>query len=101
MSDRRLLLFDIDGTLPPNLPALPNMQLTAPNDHTLQLEMPRSEDLNGVFAALDAAGVRVRSMRTSTCDAPASLAVLIAASLTSVSGRARKSASTVLFTPEP
>jgi len=29
------------------------------------------------------------------------LAVLIAASLTAVSGRARKSASTFLFTPEP
>ena len=26
--------------------------------------MPRSQDLNGVFAALSAAGIRVRSMRT-------------------------------------
>ena len=26
--------------------------------------MPRSRDLNGVFAALDAVGIRVRSMRT-------------------------------------
>ncbi len=44
---------------------------------------------------------RVRSIRTSTWEAPASFAVLIAASLTAVSGRARKSASTFLFTPEP
>jgi ABC-2 type transport system ATP-binding protein len=57
-------VFDIDGTLPPTLPALPNMVLQAPNDHTLTLEMPRSQDLNGVFAALSAAGIRVRSMRT-------------------------------------
>jgi ABC-2 type transport system ATP-binding protein len=57
-------VFDIDGTLPPTLPELPNMVLMAPNDHTLTLEMPRSQDLNGVFAALSAAGIRVRSMRT-------------------------------------
>ena len=40
-------------------------------------------------------------MRTSTCEAPASFAVLIAASLTAANGRARKSASTFLFTSEP
>ena len=56
--------FDIDGTLPSTLPVLENMVLHAPNDHTLTLEMPRSQDLNGVFAALSAAGIRVRSMRT-------------------------------------
>jgi ABC-2 type transport system ATP-binding protein len=57
-------VFDIDGTLPAALPQLPDMVLKAPNDHTLTLEMPRSQDLNGVFAALSAAGIRVRSMRT-------------------------------------
>ena len=56
--------FDIDGVLPATLPVLENMTLQAPNDHTLTLEMPRSQDLNGVFAALSAAGIRVRSMRT-------------------------------------
>jgi ABC-2 type transport system ATP-binding protein len=56
--------FDIDGVLPATLPVLDNMVLHAPNDHTLTLEMPRSQDLNGVFAALSAAGIRVRSMRT-------------------------------------
>ena len=60
----RNVLFDIDGVLPAALPALPNMVLQAPNDHTLTLEMPRSQDLNGVFAALSGAGIRVRSMRT-------------------------------------
>jgi ABC-2 type transport system ATP-binding protein len=57
-------VFDIDGTLPAALPQFPDMVLQAPNDHTLTLEMPRSQDLNGVFAALSAAGIRVRSMRT-------------------------------------
>ena len=38
--------------------------LQAPNPNTLTLAMPRSQDLNGVFAALSAAGIRVRSMRT-------------------------------------
>ena len=40
------------------------MSLQAPNPQTLTLAMPRSQDLNGVFAALSAAGIRVRSMRT-------------------------------------
>ena len=57
-------VFDIDGVLPAQLPALPGMMLVAPNDHTLTLEMPRSQDLNQVFAALSGAGIRVRSMRT-------------------------------------
>ena len=32
--------------------------------HTLEVDMPRSMDLNRIFAALDGAGIRVRSMRT-------------------------------------
>ena len=43
--------------------------------------------------------VRVRSIRTSTCDAPALVAAAMAASETAVNGRIRKSASIVLFTP--
>lgn len=56
-------VFDIDGTLPAQLPHLDGMTLVALDDHTLTLEMPRSQDLNGVFAALNGAGIRVRSMR--------------------------------------
>ena len=59
-------LLDIDGTLPSTLPAIPGAILVAEDAHTLDLEMPRAMDLNGVFAALDAAGIRVRSMRTKT-----------------------------------
>ncbi len=57
-------LFDIDGALPDTLPAIANATLVARDDHTLELDMPRAMNLNGVFAVLDAAGIRVRSMRT-------------------------------------
>ena len=57
-------MLDIEGTLPAELPQVAGVQWTAPNDHTLELEMPRAQDLNGVFAALSGAGIRVRSMRT-------------------------------------
>ena len=59
-------LLDIDGDLPATLPVIPGATLVAQDDHMLDLEMPRAMDLNGVFAALDAAGIRVRSMRTKT-----------------------------------
>ena len=59
-------VLDIDGSLPATLPAIPGATLVAEDEHTLDLEMPRAMDLNGVFAALDAAGIRVRSMRTKT-----------------------------------
>ena len=57
-------LFDIDGTLPPTLPHIEGATLIATDDHTLDLDMPRAMDLNRVFAALNEAGIRVRSMRT-------------------------------------
>ncbi|TXI47374.1 MAG: ABC transporter ATP-binding protein [Lysobacter sp.] len=59
-------LLDIDGTLPATLPTIPGATLAAEDDHTIDLEMPRAMDLNVVFAALDAAGIRVRSMRNKT-----------------------------------
>ncbi|MBX3698063.1 MAG: ABC transporter ATP-binding protein [Dokdonella sp.] len=59
-------LLDIDGGLPAELPHIEGVTLRAEDSHTLDLEMPRAMDLNGVFAGLDAAGVRVRSMRTKT-----------------------------------
>src|SRR5688500_7199522 len=60
-------VLDIDGTLPATLPQLDDgIVMTASDDHTLVLEMPRSRNLNGVFAALEAAGIKVRSMRNQT-----------------------------------
>ncbi len=57
-------LFDIDGGIPAVLPAIEGATLVASDDHTLELDMPRAMDLNRVFGAFDAAGIRVRSMRT-------------------------------------
>ena len=52
------------GDLPAQLPHIEGAVLTASNAHTLDLDMPRAMDLNRVFDALNAAGIRVRSMRT-------------------------------------
>ena len=57
-------IFDIDGDLPAQLPVIEGTALVASDDHTLDMDMPRAMDLNRVFAAFDAAGIRVRSMRT-------------------------------------
>lgn len=57
-------LFDIDGELPAQLPLIEGTTLAAHDMHTLDLDMPRAMDLNRVFEALSAAGIRVRSMRT-------------------------------------
>jgi ABC-2 type transport system ATP-binding protein len=64
MLDVEGFVFDVDGRLPPVLPAIEGTTLLALDDHTLDLDMPRAMDLNRVFATLDAAGIRVRSMRT-------------------------------------
>jgi ABC-2 type transport system ATP-binding protein len=57
-------LFDIEGALPATLPVIEGTALVAQDDHTLDVEMPRAMDLNRVFAVLNEAGIRVRSMRT-------------------------------------
>ena len=59
-------LLDIDGELPATLPPIHGVEIRAQDSHTLDLEMPRAMDLNSVFSSLDAAGIRVRSMRTKT-----------------------------------
>ncbi len=64
MLDIEGFVLDIDGHLPPQLPAIEGTTLVALDDHTLDLDMPRAMDLNRVFATLDDAGIRVRSMRT-------------------------------------
>lgn len=56
-------LLDIDGELPATLPQVEGVLVSAHDPHTLDVEMPRSMDLNRIFAALGDAGIRVRSMR--------------------------------------
>jgi ABC-2 type transport system ATP-binding protein len=57
-------LFDIEGQLPQGLPMIEGAIVSAFDDHTIDVDMPRAMDLNRVFAAFDEAGIRVRSMRT-------------------------------------
>ncbi|MEA5667935.1 ABC transporter ATP-binding protein, partial [Stenotrophomonas sp. MH1] len=57
-------IFDIDGELPAQLPHIEGATLLATDTHTLDLDMPRAMDLNRVFDTFNAAGIRVRSMRT-------------------------------------
>ena len=57
-------LLDVDGELPAALPEVPGATLRAHDALTLDVEMPRSMDLNRIFSALGEAGIRVRSMRT-------------------------------------
>jgi len=64
MLDVEGFVLDVDGRLPPTLPSIEGTTLAALDDHTLDLDMPRAMDLNRIFATLDAAGIRVRSMRT-------------------------------------
>jgi ABC-2 type transport system ATP-binding protein len=59
-------LLDIEHPLPAVLPNIEGATLLAEDDHTIDIEKPRAMELNQVFAALDAAGIRVRSMRTKT-----------------------------------
>ena len=57
-------LFDVEGSVPDVLPRIEGALVGAFDDHTIDVDMPRAMDLNRVFAAFDAAGIRVRSMRT-------------------------------------
>ena len=64
MLDVEGFVFDIEGELPAALPEIEGATFTATDAHTLELDMPRAMDLNRVFDAFNAAGIRVRSMRT-------------------------------------
>src|SRR5690554_192139 len=57
-------VLDIHGDIPAQLPQVPGTAIKVRDAHTLEVDMPRSMDLNRIFATLDGAGIRVRSMRT-------------------------------------
>jgi ABC-2 type transport system ATP-binding protein len=59
-------VFDSEDTLPEVLPRIEGATLKRRDAHALDIDMPRAMDLNRVFCALDAAGIRVRSMRPKT-----------------------------------
>lgn len=59
--------FVLDLSAPCSQQAVPlveGLQLRRVDDSTLEVELPRGRDLNTLFAALSAAGIIVRSMRT-------------------------------------
>jgi len=62
--DVERFLLDIDGTLPERLPQVDGAEFSVTGQKTLELSMPRAMNLNCIFAALNAANIRVRSMRT-------------------------------------
>ena len=47
-------------------PALPGYNVTRPDDHTLEIEVSKEQNLNDIFSRLTAAGIEVLSMRTKT-----------------------------------
>ncbi|MDE2249518.1 MAG: ABC transporter ATP-binding protein [Xanthomonadaceae bacterium] len=51
---------------PPELPTVAGITLRRIDDHTLEAEMARKQDLNTLFAALSDNGIKVNSMRTKT-----------------------------------
>src|SRR3546814_8331737 len=57
------VLFDVDGDLPEALPQIDGATLVALDHHTLDLDLPRSMDLNRVFAVLGEAGLDRKSTR--------------------------------------
>lgn len=59
---REVFIVDAADTLPPSL-SLEAFEMRRVDDHTLEIEVEKGQHLNDAFAALDAAGVRVVSMR--------------------------------------
>ncbi|OZB73126.1 MAG: ABC transporter, partial [Lysobacterales bacterium 13-68-4] len=57
----------LDVTVAPDqLPQLSDITLRRVDEHTLEAEMPRTSDLNALFAALTEHGIAVKSMRNKT-----------------------------------
>lgn len=60
--DRETFIFDLSQPLQ-QTPQLPACQVIRVDDTTLEIEVPRGTELNGLFGALSALGIGVRSMR--------------------------------------
>ena len=61
--DVESFVLDLERPLTTTTPRLDGVRIAALDAHTLEVEMPRSMNLNRVFDALDQAGICVRSMR--------------------------------------
>jgi len=49
-----------------SVPSLPGYAVTMPDDHTLEIEVSKEQNLNDIFSRLTAAGIEVVSMRNKT-----------------------------------
>ena len=56
-------VFDVDPFNPDQLPQIDGVVISSPNDHRIEVEMPRGMDLNRIFAAFEQKRIRVLSMR--------------------------------------
>jgi len=63
--DVETFILDIAADID-TLPKLPGIRLTRVDGHTLEAEMPKTHDLNSLFAALSERGITVTSMRNKT-----------------------------------
>ncbi|MDE1892818.1 MAG: ABC transporter ATP-binding protein, partial [Xanthomonadaceae bacterium] len=63
--DVETFVLDLAQT-PTALPTVAGITLRRIDDHTLEAEMARKQDLNTLFAALSASAITVNSMRTKT-----------------------------------
>ncbi len=63
--DVETFVLDLAET-PVELPTVAGITLRRIDDHTLEAEMARKQDLNTLFAALSGSGITVNSMRTKT-----------------------------------
>ncbi|TAL87722.1 MAG: ABC transporter ATP-binding protein [Rhodanobacter sp.] len=63
--DVETFILDVTSA-PAELPQLPGIILRRTDEHTLEAEMARSQDLNTLFAALSANNIMVNSMRNKT-----------------------------------
>jgi ABC-2 type transport system ATP-binding protein len=63
--DSETFVLDVTAA-PEQLPTLADITLRRVDEHTLEAEMPRTSDLNALFAALSTHGIRVTSMRNKT-----------------------------------
>lgn len=60
-----VFVFNLRNPIPA-APVLPGYSLTMPDDHTLEIEVSKEQNLNDIFSRLSGAGIEVLSMRNKT-----------------------------------
>jgi len=60
-----VFVFNLRNPIP-SVPVMPGYTVAMPDDHTLEIEVSKEQNLNDIFSRLTAAGIDVLSMRTKT-----------------------------------